>query len=502
MLLARAWNTWRRTIRFRLAVLVLACVLPVWLAAGSILYFAYQDKRQTIERRTLETARALSLAVDRELASVQAALGALATSPSLASGDFAAFHGQARELLKAYPDADIILADATGQQMVNSYQPLGGPLPRRAGSEAVRRVFEQGAATITGVYKGAVTGRFLVGVDVPVLRDGKVVYDLAMTLPAERIAAILSQQRLPAEWVGTILDADRAVVGRSRATEQFVGTKVASRLLTQGADVREGTGVANNFEHIPVFASFSMSDVSGWTVVIAVPRAALLAELRQWLAWAAAGALLLSAAGLTLAVSIGRGISRSIGSLVPQAAALAHGRPAVAGSLDFEETEAVGKALETASLLLKERTENLERSNRELEEFAAFASHDLQEPLRKIKSFGERLRENHAQALDATGQDFLRRMESAADRMRALIEDLLEFSRVTTRPHPFARADLGKIARQAKADLGARLRETGGSIALETLPEAEVDASQMRSVFQNLFSNALKFHGEAPPRSG
>ena len=498
-MIPRVLNNWRRTIRLRLAWLVIACVLPVWLAAGYIVFIAYQDKKQTIEGRTLETARALSSVVDRELASIESALSALATSPSLGSGDFAAFHSQARELLKTYEGADIILADATGQQLVNSYLPMDSPLPKRAVSDAVRRVFEQGRASVAGLFKGAVTGRFLVGVDVPVFQDGKVVYDLAMTLPAERFAAILSQQQLPPQWVGLILDRDRVVVGRTLFPERYVGVRIPPLLLPQPG-AWERTAEFINLDNIPAIASISRSRMSEWAVVINVPKTAIFAELRGWLLWAIVGTSLLSAVGVVLAVFIGRSIARSIRALIPQAMDLASGKLVAPGALGFAETEAVSKALGTASLLLMERAEELKRSNRDLEEFAAVASHDLQEPLRKISAFGERLRANHAHALDPEGLDFLGRMESAAQRMQVLILDLLEYSRVSTRPNPFATADLGVIAKEAKADLEREIAEAGGTIEIENLPAAEVDLSQMRRVFQNLLSNALKYHGEAAPR--
>lgn len=499
MIHARVWNNWRRTIRFRLAWLVIACVLPVWLAAGSIVYFAYQEKRETIEGRLLETARALSQVVDRELAIIESALDALATSPSLSSGDFTAFHSQARELLKTYEGADIIVAEATGQQLVNTYRPVGSPLPKRAVNDAVRRVFEEGRASVTGLFKGALTGRFLIGVDMPVFREGRVVYDLAMTLPADRFVKILSAQQLPPQWVGLILDSNRVVVGRTLLPERYVGKQIPPLLLKEPG-VWERTAEFLNLDNVPSLAGISKSRMSKWAVVINVPKAVVLSEIWRWLLWAVVGTTLLSVAGVVLAVFIGRSISRSIGSLIPQASDLASGKPVFPGSLGFEETEAVGQALAHASLLLKERTENLERSNRELEEFAAVASHDLQEPLRKIQAFGERLRVNQAHVLDEEGLDFLGRMEKAADRMQVLILNLLEYSRVTTRPSPFAATDLGQLAEEARSDLEEVIAKTGAEIEIEKLPRAEVDASQMRRVFQNLLSNALKYHGEAPPR--
>lgn len=498
MTLASLWN-WRRTIPFRLACLVLVCVLPLWLAAGSIVYFTYQAKKTAIELHLRQTAQELREAVDRELALIQSVLGALATSPALAAGDFGSFHEQARELLKSYEGADIILADASGQQLVNSYRPLGAPLPKRnIGSKAFRRVFEEKRPGVSNLFKGAVTGRYLVSVDVPVIYDGKVVYDLAMTLPTDRITAILAEHPLPPHWVGLIMDSERVAVYRTLYPERYVGKQIPPLMGAPGPG--EVVKEFRNLENVHSLASLSRSPETGWAVVIHVPKAEALTTLRTWLLWTAAGTLFSSLVGVALAMLIGRNVSHSIRALIRPALDLARGKVVSQGSYGFLETDAVGKALSEASQLLHERTENLKRSNRELEEFAAVASHDLQEPLRKIIAFGERLRENNAHNLDATGEDFLRRMEGAAMRMQNLILDLLEYSRVTSRANPFVLVALGSLAQEAKSDLDALIAETGGVIDIDLLPAAEVDAAQIRRVFQNLFSNALKFHGEAPPR--
>jgi signal transduction histidine kinase len=142
----------------------------------------------------------------------------------------------------------------------------------------------------------------------------------------------------------------------------------------------------------------------------------------------------------------------------------------------------------------------LARSNRELEGFASVASHDLQEPLRKIMAFGDRLRTRCAEALDETGQDYLARMQNAAVRMQTLIDDLLAFSRITTQAQPFAPVSLDQVVREVLSDLELRIEKTGARIELGELPAIEADPLQMRQMFQNLLSNALKFQRpEAPP---
>jgi two-component system, LuxR family, sensor kinase FixL len=141
----------------------------------------------------------------------------------------------------------------------------------------------------------------------------------------------------------------------------------------------------------------------------------------------------------------------------------------------------------------------LEQSNRELEEFAAVASHDLQEPLRKIQTFGDRLHTTCEEALTDEGRDYLRRMQNAAQRMQVLIDDLLSLARVTTKAQSFKRVDLSKILKEVLLDLEVRIQQVSGQIEADNLPNVEADPLQMRQLLQNLVSNSLKFHGATPP---
>lgn len=136
----------------------------------------------------------------------------------------------------------------------------------------------------------------------------------------------------------------------------------------------------------------------------------------------------------------------------------------------------------------------LERSNAELQNFASVASHDLQEPLRKIQAFGDRLATKCAAQLGEQGRGYLERMQNAAQRMQTLIQDLLQLSRVTSRAQPFQQCELGKIIGDVVSDLEVRIEQTGGKVEVGELPVIDADPLQMRQLFQNLIANALKFH--------
>ena len=152
---------------------------------------------------------------------------------------------------------------------------------------------------------------------------------------------------------------------------------------------------------------------------------------------------------------------------------------------------------------LKIYTKALETSNQELQDFVFVASHDLQEPLRKIQSFGEFLQEEFKEALGEAGRDYVERMRSAASRMQTLINDLLALTRVTTKAQPFASTSLSRVIEGVLSDLETRIQETNAKVEVDSLPTLEADATQMRQLFQNLIGNALKFQKPGvPPEIG
>jgi signal transduction histidine kinase len=173
----------------------------------------------------------------------------------------------------------------------------------------------------------------------------------------------------------------------------------------------------------------------------------------------------------------------------------------------LDQTQQSLGRLESARRNLIDRTleverinKELARSNLELASFASVASHDLQEPLRKITAFGDRLTSLYGDELGERGRDYLERMHGAAARMQSLIDDLLAYSRITTQAQPFAQVSLAQVTKEVLSDLELRLEKTGTRVEVGDLPEIDADPLQMRQLFQNLLSNALKFQrpGVAP----
>ena len=638
------------SIRFQLASLVLASVLPVWLVSGFLVYHAYSAKRDQVARTMLDTAQSLSMAVDRELTGVQATLLALATSPSFDSRDFGSVHHQTLELLKYYPGADIIVADATGQQLLNSYRPYGEPLPMRKNPETVQRIFRTGVPVIGDLFHGAVTKRPMIGLDVPVVRDGKVVYDLAMTFPCERMASVLLKRNLPRNSYASVLDGGNVLVARSRDAHKYVGRAATTNLRRAMALAPEGTVELKNLEGTPVFATFSRSALSGWSVVLGVSKASVMAEIYRWVGWAIAVAAAISLFGISLAMGYARRIAGDIQSLVEPALSIGRGEEVSSvGRHAVKETGEVAAALVQASDLLQSRQRELtaslaglekemtdrklgeeklrvlidgvkdysiimldpkgrvtscnevatllkgwseqeilgryfslfypeeavaagrpehdlrlaatrgryaeeswrarkdgstfmadviitairdesgklrafskvtrdvserklaeerlqatlrelERSNTELEQFAYVASHDLQEPLRMVSSYTQLLAQRYEGQLDDKAKKFIDYAVDGAVRMQRLINDLLAYSRVSTRGKTLDTVDSQAILAGALWDLAATIRESGAIVSYGDMPKVRADSTQLGQLFLNLIGNALKFRGAEVPR--
>jgi len=142
---------------------------------------------------------------------------------------------------------------------------------------------------------------------------------------------------------------------------------------------------------------------------------------------------------------------------------------------------------------LAQKAAELARSNSELEQFAFVASHDLQEPLRKIQAFGDRLKSKCEAVVAPDARDYLDRMQNAASRMRQLIDDLLAFSRAIRSTEPFTSVDLSVVAKEVLGDLEVRIEKSRAQVEVGELPTIEADPMQMRQLLLNLIGNALKF---------
>jgi signal transduction histidine kinase len=282
-------------------------------------------------------------------------------------------------------------------------------------------------------------------------------------------------------FLGAYLDKTRRLDGGQAYITDGGGVVIAStkdaerpldsELTEEGLE--EGSGNYGSDRH---FATAPIEGTS-WLVISTAPNSELLSAVSgasQWVPWII---FLFFAAAAVVAFTMSlRALS------------------------DADRLKVANERLEDSNEELEHRARELQRSNEELEQFASIASHDLSEPLRKVQMFSKQLQTSEAGRLSEKGSDYVDRMIDAGERMQHLIEDLLEFSRVTTRGRPFVSVDLGDVFRDVVSDLEVPLTESGADVIIGDLPTVEADPLQMRQLAQNLISNAIKFRheGEAP----
>jgi signal transduction histidine kinase len=345
----------RRTIRFWLNCLVIACIVPALIVTTFIIYQSFNQERAGLERDTVGTARALSQAVDAELAGVRSALVVLSKSANLASGDLAGFYAQAQLVVRTLNIDNIVLSDVRGQQLVNTLRPFGTPLPLHD-REEVQRAIAAGQPVISDLFIGAVSQKPVLIIAAPVLAGGETRYALAFGIFPARLNEILQRQKMPPDWVAAIVDSSDTIVARTIGGDEFIGKKVSSDLKRELAAANEGFFEGKTIEGIPVLSSFSRSQFSGWSVAIGIPKATFLGALRQALLSNIVAALVLLAGGTLLARRMSGRIADSIHALRGPAIEMGSAGPLVVPPVAIQEVHLLGQSLVAAHGLVQQRT--------------------------------------------------------------------------------------------------------------------------------------------------
>ena len=343
------------SIRWSLLALVVACLTPALLVSSYLIHQNYAEHHARVEHDLVLQARGLVAALDRELSGVVAGLRVLSTSPSLDAGNLSDFHERARGALAFQIVDNYVLTDRQGRQHLNTLRDFGTPLPRTGTPSEVQRVFETGRPVLTGFFVGAVTGKPIIAMSVPVFRDSEVVYSLNAGISPARIAEILQRRAIPSDWVAAVLDGSATIVARTRDPQTFVGQKATPDLIERlDSPELEGLLKSRSKEGIPTYAGFARSTVSNWSVVVGAPRATVEAGLYQSITWLVLGAAAAFAVGIAFAVRLSGRVSGSIRRLVEPALALGSGLPVEqCPPTLLKETDAVAQAIVHAGRMLQ-----------------------------------------------------------------------------------------------------------------------------------------------------
>jgi two-component sensor histidine kinase len=341
--------------------LVFALTLPAVLTAAAGFYSGYRAERDAMDLRLQETARALGLSLDREIEKSEMALRVLALSPYIASGDFAAFHQQAREAGLA--DLEwVALVGADGTMRLNTRVPYGSPVPDSIRPETLK-VLETRKAQLSDLHAGPATGQAVITFDVPVIIDEKVAYVLSAAIGTEIFQQLITDQRIAESWTAAVIDRGGRVVARSRAPERYVG-QIASPIVRDAvASSSEGRFQSVTFDNIPVRTYFSKSATYGWAFILSVPGTEIAASLQRSVFWLVvlAGCIFIAA---ILAGVLSRLVAKPVDQLVSAAHALGTGQAVTGATTHVLEFDTIQKALVDA-------TANIRKQERDREEALA-----------------------------------------------------------------------------------------------------------------------------------
>jgi signal transduction histidine kinase len=349
-----------------LLYIVLAVLIPAFIVAALGIVYVYREEQVAFRKSMRETARALSSLLDKEMAAREAVLRTLAASPAIGAADLAAFQSHASAVARNW-GAVIFLTDPTGRPLVNTRLPYGDKnLPQPKILEPLRSAAGADATVISDVYIAPIGHTYGVAVQIPVMHEGRLLYYLGMGSYVSRLQSIFTEQNLPSEWVGTIVDRNGVVAAKSDSAVHQIGARIAPGLLAKTAAEPEGRYDDVNLQGVHMTAFFSRAPLSGWTFIVSVPQSIVQGSAIR-ATWLLSGAWLAFAAiAIVGALLLARRTSKPIEALRNAAGQLGRGEPVSKLESGIVEVDAVSAAMHRAS-------KRLLHSKAELEEQVADA---------------------------------------------------------------------------------------------------------------------------------
>jgi two-component system, cell cycle sensor histidine kinase and response regulator CckA len=496
-----------------LIALVLAALLPLLIFTFAMFRQKAQLQHETVERGMRDTARALSLALDREIGALQAILETLAESPHLDTGNLKGFYDIGSRALANRKESRLILFDRSGLQLINTSRPFGSPLPNPfqdrsapqaadtyrelplGAPEAFKQAIETGRLAVSDMFIALDSRRPTIGIIVPVVRNGQVIYALKLAFHPRVLTQLLHEERLPADWIAGLVDKKGVFIARTKEPERFVGRAAGPELLRQLAESQEGWGTERTFEGIPVYHAFAKSDLTGWATRVAVSQAVINAPINHSIAAWGIGAIVLFLLGVTGAAVLGKRISTPIATLAESAAAIQRGEPVELPASGVREVTELHSALisagEATRLGAAEREGRLiEQRMRHLAELGAALSESIDYE-KTLNRLAELMVPDHADwcVIDLLQEDsnICRRIAVRTSRkeMEPVAEEFLHnYAPDLKRPHPILKAiETGQPDYTLDADeswAGPRARDTRHRFLLEQLQVRSVIIAPLR----------------------
>jgi two-component sensor histidine kinase len=293
----------------RLALLVAGTTLPLIIFV--IFFNHYEQDRKDASRRVLETARSIRLVLDAEIQRMTGGLQVLSLTNTLRSGDFDDFRRIASGFLDQYGRGGVVLvADRDGRQLFSSATPDTASLPPRNNREIVEKVFATRSPQYSNLFVGAAKKRLIVTVEVPVLRDGDVLYDISFSPPVEIFQATIDKQRPSQDWTISIFDGNGISFARAPNPQDTIGKRASPTLYAEMFRKPEATLQTVSLEDVPLITTFARSTLTGWTVAAGIAEGSLVGPMWRNLAITSVIGGILLLTGLAFAVRMATTIAR------------------------------------------------------------------------------------------------------------------------------------------------------------------------------------------------
>jgi two-component sensor histidine kinase len=299
------------TLPVRLALLVAGTTLPMIVFAVGIAFFNYKQDRSDATRRVLENVRSMRLVLDSEVQRMTGSLQVLALTNSLRNDDFPNFRRIALGFLDQYGKGGLVLiSDRRGRILFSSATEDTASLPPRGNLEIVEKMFAAKAPQYSDLFTGVLNRRQVLTVEVPVFRDGEVIYDLCFGPPISIFQDLVEKQRPDQQWTVSLLDARGTVFARVPNPSETFGKRASPSLYEDMFRAPEAALSSISLDGIPLASAYTRSRLTGWTVAAGVPESSLIAPLWRNIAITSliGGVLLLI--GLTFAVRMATTIAR------------------------------------------------------------------------------------------------------------------------------------------------------------------------------------------------
>ncbi|WP_421739111.1 sensor histidine kinase [Caulobacter sp.] len=459
------------SVRVRLVLLTISLLVPALLSMGFLLAGADRQSRAQTYQQMLTTARALSGTVDQQTAVGIAVVETLASDQALQSGDLKEFDTRARRVT-AQRAGWVVVTDVAGQQVVNTLRPYGSPLPIVQRPQQLTRALMVGESRVSDLRVGRVAKKPVITVGARVDIKGQP-HLLAYVVEAASFTSVFRQQRVPDHWIATLLDNDLKVIARSSDNAIWTGHAATPDMAKNLRQAREGVGKSTSLNGVPTMVAYTRSPQTGWTLMVAVPRA----QLNRTAIWSVVVATsvfgVLLAFGVGMALFVSGGINRQVGGLVAAARAIGEGQAVLEPvGRSLEEVADIHAALAAASRELKAREERQAVMINEL-------NHRVKNTLATVQALA---RQTFGKLEGAPVEAFTERLIALSG-----AHDLL------TRTG-WRQADLGELMQVCTQAHGDRVEREGPPVPLN--PHTAVALSM---VFHELATNSAKYGALSAP---